>query len=296
MDEVSKNCRSLNCCKKEMDCCNGKQGCRGVGEDKIHADHPVGCIYPETNCDCMETGNRSWPLKIYVLSRFNIVRNGKTIEFSGKVQQKPLAMLKVLIALGGRNIRVGRIIDLVWPEMESETSHQSFKITLYRLRRLLSHDQVIQFRDGCLSIDQNFCWVDIWEFERMVVRIDALRFANDRDLAPEEMGRLTARALSLYSGNFLVDSGLPWALSTRERLRSKFVRLVVNSGCYWEQSGAWYKAAECYQKGLEIDDLVEEFYQRLLACYRHLGKRGEALILYNHCRSVLAMLLTGMQK
>ena len=96
--------------------------------------------------------------------------------------------------------------------------------------------------------------------------------------------------LSLYSGNFLAeDSGIPWTFSIRERLRSKFDRLAVNAGYYWESAGAWHKAAECYQKGLEIDDLVEEFYQRLLVCYQHLGKRGEALALYNRCRTVLAM-------
>ena len=49
--------------------------------------------------------NRPWPLKVYTLSRFSLVRDGRKVEFSGKVQQKPLTMLKVLIALGGRKDR-----------------------------------------------------------------------------------------------------------------------------------------------------------------------------------------------
>ena len=231
-----------------------------------------------------------WPLKIYTLSRFNLVRDGIKVEFSGKVQQKPLAMLKALIALGGRNIRESRITDMIWTDMERDISHQSFKTTLHRLRRLLGVDQVIQFQDGCLSIDQRHCWVDIWAFERLAGRVDTLRSTHALDSATDEVVRLTKNALSLYSGNFLAaDNGLPWAHSTRERLRSKFVRLVVNAGYYWENAGVWHKAAECYQKGLEVDDLVEEFYQRLLVCYLHLGKRGESLILYERCRTVLAM-------
>jgi two-component SAPR family response regulator len=249
--------------------------------------HLTGC--PDDFTD-IGVNNLPWPLKVYTLSRFSLVRDGRKVEFSGKVQQKPLTMLKVLIALGGRNISAARIMDLIWPDMEPELSHQSFKTTLHRLRRLLNVEQAVQFQEGCLSMDQRYCWADVWTFERLAGRVDTLRSAHPAAAAPEETTRLTDRALSLYSGNFLAEeSGFPWALSTRERLRSKFFRLVVNAGYAWERAGVWHKAAEYYQKGLEIDDLVEEFYQRLLVCYRHLGKRGEALVLYNRCRTALAM-------
>jgi len=274
------------CSGQSLHCESEQQVTMDAGSGFKAADHLTGCPH---DCADIEADNWPWPLRIYTLSRFNLVRCGKKVEFAGKVQQKPLAMLKALIALGGRNINAARIIDLIWPDMEPEMSYQSFKTTLHRLRRLLDLEQTIQFQEGCLSIDQRYCWADIWTFERLAGRVDTLRAAHPPDAAPEEMVRLTDRALSLYSGNFLAeDSGFPWALSTRERLRSKFVRLVVNAGYYWEKSGVWHKAAEYYQKGLEIDDLGEEFYQRLLVCYHHLGKRGEALTLYNRCRTVLA--------
>lgn len=231
------------------------------------------------------------PLNIYTFSRFTLVLNGSTVEFAGKVQHKPLAMLKVLIALGGRNIRAPRIIELLWPDTEITDSHQSFKITLHRLRRLLGIEQAIQFQEGCLNLDQRLCWVDVWAFERLVGRVDALRSAYSCDADPEEIVSLTDLALSLYSGHFLIaDKGQPWALSTRERLHSKFVRLITNAGYAWEKAGVWHKAAECYQRGLETDDRVEEFYQRLLVCYRQLGKRGEAQLLYDRCRATFALL------
>lgn len=232
-----------------------------------------------------------FPLCIYTFARFSMIRDGAVVEFTGKVQQKPLAMLKILIALGGRNVRQTRIIDLLWPEAEKDVAHQSFKTTLHRLRRLLGYEQAIHVREGCLGLDQRHCWVDTWSFERMCGMIDTLRADNAPGAAPEEAARLADKAISLYSGHFLVaDDGLPWALSTRDRLRSKFVRIILTAGYYWEKSGVWHKAAECYQRGLEIDDQVEEFYQRLLACYSRLGKNGEAQLLYNRCRAVLALL------
>ena len=260
---------------------------RGAPPGLTSASRLNGCPH---NCSDSGADDWSWPLKVYTLSRFSLVREGRKIEFTGKVQHKPLTMLKALIALGGRNISAARIIDLIWPDMEPELSHQSFKSTLHRLRRLLDLEQVVQFHEGCLSIDQRYCWADIWTFERLVGRVDALRSDHLTGAATKETTRLTDRALSLYSGNFLAEeSGFPWALSTRERLRSKFFRLVVNAGYAWERAGVWHKAAEYYQKGLEIDDLAEEFYQRLLVCYNHLGKRGEALVLFNRCRTTLAM-------
>ena len=50
------------------------------------ATHLNGCPH-----DCIDSGadNWSWPLKVYTLSRFSLVRDGRKVEFTGKVQQKP---------------------------------------------------------------------------------------------------------------------------------------------------------------------------------------------------------------
>jgi DNA-binding SARP family transcriptional activator len=50
-------------------------------------------------------------------------------------------------------------------------------------------------------------------------------------------------------------------------------------------------ALECYQKGLEVDDLIEEFYQRMMKCYYQLGRRAEALSVYKRCSEVLSSVL-----
>ena len=56
----------------------------------------------------------------------------------------------------------------------------------------------------------------------------------------------------------------------------------------FEESGEYEKAADCYRKALEIDELVEEFYQRLIICYQSLGRKTEALSVYERCRKMLA--------
>jgi two-component SAPR family response regulator len=80
-------------------------------------------------------------------------------------------------------------------------------------------------------------------------------------------------------------------LLLRERLRSKFLRTVAWLGQSLEQSCKWQEALECYRKGLEVDDLAEELYRRLMSCYASLGQKAEALSLYHRCRKILSLVL-----
>jgi hypothetical protein len=61
-----------------------------------------------------------WPLKVFTLGRFAILRDGEPLQFTRKVQQKPLSLLKALIALGGKEVREERIADLLWPESDGD--------------------------------------------------------------------------------------------------------------------------------------------------------------------------------
>ncbi len=48
-----------------------------------------------------------WQLRIYTLGRFGLIKDGEAMRFTGKIQQKPLALLKALIAFGGREVSEG---------------------------------------------------------------------------------------------------------------------------------------------------------------------------------------------
>ncbi len=84
-----------------------------------------------------------WAVRIYTLGRFGLVREGTPVQFSRKSQQKPLEMLKALISLGGRGIRKEQLQDLLWTDVEGDTAHQNFEITLHRLRKLLGVERAI---------------------------------------------------------------------------------------------------------------------------------------------------------
>ena len=83
----------------------------------------------------------------------------------------------------------------------------------------------------------------------------------------------------------------PWTVSPRERLRSKFLRCINRIGHHREEAGEWEKAIACYDRGLEVDNIAEEFYQRKMICYHRLGRKAEALSTYARCKRVLAAVL-----
>lgn len=236
-------------------------------------------------CPSVECTAWPWPIKIYTLGRFSIVRGNETLDFASKdqskAQGKPLQLLKALIALGGRDVSEVQLIDALWPDAEGDAGHQVFRITLHRLRQLLGQEKVIVLRDGNLTLDTSCCWVDVWVLERFFGQQQ-----GTRGFAMEE------RALDLYQGHFLGnDIEYPWALALRERLRSKFHRHLERMARQYEDANQWEKAVNSYRKGLEIDPLAEVFYQRLMLCYQRQGRRVEALSVYQRCHTVFAALL-----
>jgi len=99
---------------------------------------------------------------------------------------------------------------------------------------------------------------------------------------------LLEKALELYKGPFLGAESAAWAISFRERLRDKFLRSIAALGTRLEQTKEYKEALRVYQQGLDVDDLAEGLYQRLMACYARLGRRAEALKVYERCRRTLA--------
>jgi LuxR family maltose regulon positive regulatory protein len=247
-------------------------------------------LLPDTSH--LEIENWPWPLKIYTLGRFSLTKEGKRIQFAGKAQQKPLTMLKALIALGGRDVSAERLSDILWPEAEGDAAYSAFTTTLSRLRQILGVEPAVKIHEGKVSLDARYCCVDVWVLERTMGKADAAWAAEafGRN-GKEQPVKIAEKAMKIYTGTFLAGDDEPWLTSMRERLRNKFLRNVKRLGHYRELEGELNNAVECYQKGLEVDDLQEEFYRRMMKCYQQMGKRGEAIAVYDRCRQVLLAVL-----
>ncbi len=238
----------------------------------------------------IEIENWPWPVKIYSLGEFKIEKDGKPLIFSGRVQQKPLLLLKALLAAGGKDASEETLTDLLWPESEGDAASSAFSTTLQRLRALLGNDKALLLHERRLSLDHRFCWVDVWAFEKALASAEfGVRSEESVENPQSEINLdLFRKTLTLYKGCFLPsDAGHAWTVSRRERLRSMFLRCVVSMGAYLEKSQQWDEAVACYCRALDVDDLAENIYQRLMLCYKQTGRTAEAVSVYQRCRKVL---------
>ena len=244
-------------------------------------------VYNRLLADAPEKGEHplceTAPLRVYALRHLEILKQGEPLTFGRKAQKKPLALLEALIALGGRQVSEEALTGLIWPDADGGAAHDTFRTTLGRLRRLLGEKAAIEIRAGKVSLSPRHLWTDTWAFEQACDEADRLLKAG----ISSDLIDCLHKALKLYRGPFLTFEEEFWVLSPRERLRYRFIRVVLRLGSCLEQQDKWAEAAECYEKGLGIDDTVEEFYQRLIATHRKQGRSTEAVVVYERCRKTL---------
>ncbi|MFW6297597.1 MAG: BTAD domain-containing putative transcriptional regulator [Desulfosalsimonas sp.] len=221
------------------------------------------------------------PARVFTLGRYELFLWDKPVAFSGKVQKKPLEMLKVLIALGGRNIPRERITDILWPDADGDMARRSFATTLHRLRQLMGSRQPIVLNEGRISINSQYLWVDALSFLRHSQRLD-----RQWNSAPDARTIQEAQQLlDLYQGPFLQESlETAWAAEFQGLLQRRCLILLEHLGDFYQQKGKWKEAIACYERAVEIDPLAEAFYLRLMQCYADCGWTGEVFRIYQQCR------------
>jgi DNA-binding SARP family transcriptional activator len=157
------------------------------------------------------------------------------------------------------------------------------------LRKLIGYPDAIQLSDKKLTLDPRYSWVDAWAFERIIRQAES---AWKQGMKENDMAyaiSLVQKALDFYQGPFLAaEANAYWAISLRERLQNRFLRTVKRLCEYWKQIGQHENAVECFQRSIEVDDLAEDFYQDLMTCYWQLGRRTDALSIYERYKETVS--------
>ena len=145
--------------------------------------------------------------------------------------QKLVALLAYLAVAKPRGLhRRDTVVGLLWPELGQERARAALRHTVYRLRRSLGGDAIINRGDEDIGIDP------------AVIRCDAATFEDLLDAG------LVAEALAVYGGDLLPGFFVPgapeferWLDDERRRLRGR------------ASSSAWAHAAICAERGHSED-------------------------------------------
>lgn len=226
-----------------------------------------------------------WPVKVFTLGQFKVFLEDQELRFSRKAKEKPLQLLKALIALGGDQVPETRLADLLWPDSEGDTAQHTLGITLYRLRKMLGRRSAIKRVARTLTIVRDECWVDVWEFQRLLTSAEEARAAANRDAYRE----LIQQAIDIYRGPFFPsDVDEPWARPVQEQARQRFITSACALGADWEGHREWTRAEAVYQGALTKEPLAEPLWRSLTGQYVRRGLSAEARRTYAKCRETFA--------
>jgi ATP/maltotriose-dependent transcriptional regulator MalT/DNA-binding SARP family transcriptional activator len=260
-----------------------------------------------------------WPVQVHTLGRFSLVVGGQPVSAADGLQQKkPLEILRVLIALGGRDIRVGDAISAIWPATtmagdepraparrgrrpkaladepvaNGPRERGAFDISLSRLRRILAGDgqadDLVLVEDGLLRLNPDRCRVDLWSCQRSLGKVRSLLDAP----APPPDEALLASARELlrhYPGDFLArEEALPCVVRLRDELRQQVVSALADLAGILCRSHLHDAAARLYERAVAIDPCRERLYRDWMICLQQQGESAEGLRVFQRCREMLA--------
>jgi DNA-binding SARP family transcriptional activator len=227
-----------------------------------------------------------WMFRVTTMGKFVIEWIGQAAGKKSKAQGRPIELLKAVIAFGGRDVRVQKITDAMWPHIDSDYANRSFNTTLHRLRNILGDEQALILEGGQLSLNPSLFWLDLWAIEQAQRQVSGM-ITGDIPGGLDEIRELVAKVMNIYQGAFLGDEEASWAIGTREQVRNRFTRYSSQAVNYFNANDCPREAIELLELALESDDTAESLYRLLMLCHVEQGRKAEAIEVYNRCRTTL---------
>lgn len=225
-----------------------------------------------------------WPLVLRAFGEFEAVLDDAPLARAGaKTAQRPLDLLRVLLAQGPAPLPVATAMQWLWPDADAAAQRKSFDVALLRLRRMLGPTPFVRLEGGRLWLDGQWAWTDVAALQALMHRIGSGHGATLAQLTD-----WSRQLLDLLRGPFLAGEDADWALAARERYRQRFVLGVAQLAGLLEPLDA-DAAIRLYARALDVEPLAESLSRRLMKLHAERGDRAEALRVWRACCTMLSV-------
>lgn len=173
-------------------------------------------------------------------------------------------LLAYMISHREKDMTAQELIDVLWPEDQSDNPSGALKNLMYRLRKLMNNTwgesgKYIVTGRGAYQLKPEFVFhVDIEEFEECCRQV----FNSEDPAVQQENGK---RAVELYQGMFLSElSSEYWVVSIATYYHSIYLTMVKRLAALLEKEKKFTDVEEICGKAIQIEPLDEEIHCFLL--------------------------------
>jgi DNA-binding SARP family transcriptional activator len=190
-----------------------------------------------------------------------------------------------LFTFPDRPHRRERLIDLFWPELDTERGRRAMNSAVWRLRKLLAsspeYKQGHSLRTlGPETILERTAWLDV-DTWALLEAAQATLNAPEAQLEPARIKQVLA-VLYRYEGPFLDGEDAEWILEERERLHSIFIQSATIIVRHLGLRSYYHDAIQLARHALRFDPYREELVRHLLTLLALHERRIDAIRYYDY--------------
>ena len=209
---------------------------------------------------------------------------------AGALQQQSVrALLICLISSPGRKLGREQAIEVLWPGLDYEVASHRLDKAVHSLRQVFqpgrsrsaASDVLLTEYSALQLADQSRVWIDADAFDALLTQA---RSSSD----PGETEQLLEDALLLYGGEYAPDArSQAGAQARRESLQRSLIGLLLELADLRIAREDGLAAIDILDRLLVIDPVNEAAVQRLILSLAQVGRRGEALRIYQRFTTLL---------
>jgi DNA-binding SARP family transcriptional activator len=224
-------------------------------------------------------------LAVYGLGPLRVYRDGTAVGVWPNRRAKAVFKYLVVHRTGPKEV----LMELFWPEASPSAARNNLNVAVYALRQFLRHGErdfsYVLFRDDSYLLNPDLdLWVDVAEFEQLVVSAEQREQQNDvpgtlRDLQTAE---------TLYQGGLFEDDPYEeWILSQRRELEDRYLGVLDRLRELYVAEGDIAACITVCRKTVAVDGCREDAHAELMRCYAGQGQHYLALRQFNDCKDAL---------
>ena len=227
---------------------------------------------------------RTVPDTIYIrmLGKFELRQDGRVLSDSVGRSYQLWNLLEYLVAHRDQHVPQDELIEILWPDENSDNPGNALKNLIYRIRGAFTDagftngKEMVCVSRGSYFLNPNYEYVvDAEEFET------CCKQATRTELSEEERLKALQEALRLYRGDFLPKSAYEnWVVPLSTYYRSLFLRTAKHAVALLAQSQRHEDVLGICEQALTVEQFDEDFYVERIRALIALGRQKEAMECY----------------